>query len=134
MADGEDELQALVRDRAHELVLLVVAAAERAQLGLEGRAALGPAPLGADPVDRAVACRGDDPGRRVGRHAALRPALERDEERVLHGLLGTVEVAEDPGEDRDRLSRFAPEQAIDEKLRCSQAEASAPFIEPSSAA
>jgi hypothetical protein len=41
-----------------------------------------------------------------------RPALERDEERVLYRLLGAIEVAEDAGEDRDRLPRLAPEQAV----------------------
>jgi hypothetical protein len=33
----------------------------------------------------------------------------------LHRLLGAVEVAEDAGEDGDRLSRLAPEQAVDEE-------------------
>ena len=54
-----------------------------------------------------------------------RPALERDQERVLHRLLGAVEVAEDAGEDGDRLPRLAPEQAVDEDgLRSSGASAS----------
>ena len=35
-------------------------------------------------------------------------------ERVLHRLLGAVEVAEDAREDGDRLPRLAPEQAVDD--------------------
>jgi hypothetical protein len=41
-----------------------------------------------------------------------RPALERHEERVLYRLLSAIEVAEDAGENRDRLPRLAPEQAV----------------------
>jgi hypothetical protein len=49
------------------------------------------------------------------------PALQRDQERVLHRLLGAVEVAEDAGEYRDRLPRLAPEQAVqDGVLRAGQ--------------
>jgi hypothetical protein len=61
-----------------------------------------------------------------------RPALERDQERVLHRLLGAIEVAEDAGEDRDRLPRLAPEQAVqDGVLRAGQdAVASAPDESP----
>jgi hypothetical protein len=116
MADGEDQPQPLVGDRAHDRFLVVHVPAECAQLGLERRLAPGPAALAADPVDRAVARRGDDPRRRVGRRAIARPALEGDEERVLDGLLGAIEVAEDAREQRDRLPRLAPEQAVDEDV------------------
>ena len=130
MARREDQPQALVRDRAHELWLLVVlVAAERAQLGLERTAPAGPAALGADAVERAVAGGGDDPGRRVVGQSVDGPALERDQERVLHRLLGAVEVAEDVGQDGDRPSRLAPEQAVDEDVLGAgqEAAASAPF-------
>jgi hypothetical protein len=62
--------------------------------------------------------------------------LERGQEGVLHRLLGTVEITEDAGEDRDRLSRLEPEQAVDEDVLRSgrQAEASAPLATDSSAA
>ena len=53
------------------------------------------------------------------------PALERDQERVLHRLLGPVEVAEDAGEDGDRLSRLAPEQAVEIDALAQDAVASA---------
>jgi hypothetical protein len=54
-----------------------------------------------------------------------RPALERDDERILDGLLGAVEVAEDAGEDRDRLPRLAPEQAVEIDALAQDAVASA---------
>jgi hypothetical protein len=40
-----------------------------------------------------------------------RPALERDHERILHRVLGEVEVAEHADEGCGRPSRLAPEQA-----------------------
>jgi hypothetical protein len=63
-------------------------------------------------------------------HAAGRPALERDEERVLHRLLGAIEVAEDAGEDGDRLSRLAPEQAIEDGVLRSGQDAAASVAVP----
>jgi hypothetical protein len=60
-----------------------------------------------------------------------RPALQRDQERVLHRLLGAVEVAEDAGEDRDRLSRLAPEQAIEDGVLRAGQDAVASAAEPS---
>ncbi len=47
-------------------------------------------------------------------HAVARPALERDRVGVLHRLLGAVEVAQRAGEHGDRLSRLAPEQAVED--------------------
>ena len=70
-----------------------------------------------EPVDRAVARGRRDPRARVVGDPVPRPALQRDREGVLHGLLGEVEVAEHPDERRDRPSRLAPEQAVDD-LRC----------------
>jgi hypothetical protein len=117
MADREDQPQPLVGNRAHELVAFVgLVAPERAQLGLERGAPSRPAALGPDPVERAVARGGDDPARRIVREAVAGPALERGEEGVLDGLLGAIEVAEDAGEDGDRLSRLTPEQAVDEDV------------------
>jgi hypothetical protein len=61
--------------------------------------------------------------------------LERGEEGVLDRLLGAIEIAEDAGEDGDRLSGLAPEQAVDENvLGLGQAVASAPLGAPSTAA
>ena len=58
--------------------------------------------LAADAVDRAVARGRDDPGAGRPREPVARPALERRRERVLHRVLGELEVAEDAREDRRR--------------------------------
>jgi hypothetical protein len=76
--------------------------------------------LTTDPVDRAVARRRDDPRAGVVRDAVARPALERDDERVLDRLLGAVEVAERARQGRDRLPGLAPEQAVDGGPGCAQ--------------
>ena len=69
-------------------------------------------PVAADAVDRAVARRSSiEPRARVVRHAVARPALRRDRERLLRGLLGEVEVAEEAdqrGEDAPPLRRGRP--------------------------
>jgi hypothetical protein len=135
MTRREDQPQPLVRDRAHRLLVLVVAAAERAQVGLERRPAPGEAPFAPQPVDRPVARGRDDPGGGIVGQPALGPALERDQERVLDRLLGAVEIAEDAGEDGDRLSRLAPEQTVDENaLRSRQDAAAEPALAPDSIA
>ncbi len=48
------------------------------------------------------------------RDAAVGPDLECGDERVLHRLLGEVEVAEDADERRDRPSLLLAEQAVDD--------------------
>jgi len=53
------------------------------------------APALAQPVDRAEASRGNQPGPRAGRHTLYRPALDRRGERILKRLLGEIEVAEE---------------------------------------
>jgi hypothetical protein len=123
MAAGEHEPQALVGDGAERLGVLVgLGAADRGQ-ALEVGRALTAAGVPPQPVDGAVAGADGDPGSRVGGHAAGRPALQRDEERVLDGLLGAVEVAERPRERGDRLPRLAPEQAIGDDGRVAQVRA-----------
>ena len=49
----------------------------------------------------------------IGRDAALRPRLERADERVLDRLLGEVEVARHPDQRRDRPALLLAEQPID---------------------
>ena len=111
VAAGEDERQPVVGDRAHVVLLgrQLLEACE--QLGLLLEDALAP-----DAVDRAVARRGDDPGSGIARHAVARPALERRGEGVLHRVLGELEVAEDAGEDRDRMAPLLAEDLLD--VRC----------------
>ena len=60
--------------------------------------------------------------------AALGPDLERDEEGVLHRLLGEVEVAEHADERRDRPSRLLAEQAVDGLVRRAYRRASASWV------
>jgi hypothetical protein len=127
MAAGEDEREPLVGDRAH-LVLLVGELGEPGEelrLPLEGAVA-------ADPVDRAVPCRRDDPRTGVPRRAVPRPALERRRERVLYGVLGEVEVAEDADEDRDGTSPLLAEDRRD--VGYSRSTTGRTSIEPYSAA
>jgi hypothetical protein len=70
--------------------------------------------LAAQAVDRAVASDLGDPGARIVRNAVNRPALERDDERLLDRLLGGVEIAKDPDQGRDRPPRLMPEQTVDD--------------------
>jgi hypothetical protein len=44
-------------------------------------------------------------------------ALEGDHERLLHHLLGEVELAENADQGRDRPTRFLAEQAADDLVR-----------------
>jgi hypothetical protein len=118
MAAREDEAEPVVGDRTH--VVLRRPGANRRQLGLDLRLALEqlallgqPAPA-ANPVDGAVARRRRDPRTGVVRKAARRPRLERDDEGLLDGLLGQVEVAGDTDERRDRPPRLLAEQAVDD--------------------
>jgi hypothetical protein len=108
VAAGEEQPQAVVRDRVHGLVGLLAAAQ-----GLQLAQLLRVAALAAQAVDRAVARGAHDPAAGVGRDSVARPAFHRRGECLLNGLLGQVEVAENPDQGGDRPSRLAPEQAID---------------------
>ena len=80
--------------------------------------------LAAQPVDRAVARRREDPRRRLRRKAVARPALERGDERVLDRIFGQREVAEGARERCDRATGVVAEAARDASLDvspCSQA-------------
>jgi hypothetical protein len=80
---------------------------------LQDRLLLAQGPFAAQPVDRLVPGDAGDPCARVRRYAVPRPALDGDDERLLNGLLGRVEVAQDPNEGGDRPSRLVPEQTVD---------------------
>ena len=54
------------------------------------------------------------PGR--ARHAVARPALEGGRERVLHRVLGELEVTEDAREDRDGTAPLLSEDPLDVRL------------------
>jgi hypothetical protein len=67
----------------------------------------------AQPVDRLVPGDAGDPRARIRRYAVARPALQGDDERLLDGLLGRVEVTQDANEGGDRPSRLVLEQTVD---------------------
>jgi hypothetical protein len=89
VAAGEDELEALVRERR------LIHGVLRHERHVEEPRLRGEGALAADPVQRPVARRRDQPRPRARRHAVARPALRGDRERLLGGLLGEVEVAEE---------------------------------------
>src|ERR1700722_923703 len=64
-------------------------------------------------VDRAVARGGDDPSRRARGHPGLWPSVERGGERVLHRLLGEIDVPEDADEHGHRAAMLRAEHAFD---------------------
>jgi hypothetical protein len=70
-------------------------------------------PVAPDAVDGAVARRGDEPGARVGRLAVARPALGGDRERVLRGLLGEVEIAEEADQGREDSAPLVAEGLLE---------------------
>ena len=111
MAAREDELEALVaEDRLVHAVLLRGGPGAREQLRLGGER-----PLAADAVDRPVARGADEPGVRVGRRFVARPALRGDDERLLGGLLGEVEVAEEADQRGQDPAPLVPEDALDQR-------------------
>jgi hypothetical protein len=97
----EDELEALVRE-AH-LILTLLGHVHRlaALLLFELLRLARERAIAADPVDRAVARRAQQPPARVRRRTVAWPALRRDRERLLSGLLGEVEVAEKADQRRE---------------------------------
>src|SRR6266516_1075594 len=108
VAAGEDQTQPIVRHRALPLVL--ARRVERREplqlLELLRKAALAP-----QAVDGLVASRLGHPRTRVRGRALARPLLERRRKRLVHDLLGEVEVAEQAdqgGEDAPRLLAIEP--------------------------
>ena len=80
-----------------------------AELGADDREAAGPA----QHVDRLVARGRDDPGARVGRAPLRGHCCERGSERVLHRLLGDVEVADQPDDGRQDAAELVAVEALD---------------------
>jgi hypothetical protein len=78
-----------------------------------GRLLLPRAPrLPPPPVERLMPRRGGQPGRRVGRDPGGRPLAQRGRARLLHGLLGLLEVAEEPGHGRHRAPPVRAEDRV----------------------
>ena len=118
MARREHQAQQVVADvivdRRDELLL-------DGSAGVGGRSdlfvlALGEAPA-AQHVDRPVLRGGHEPGARVLRHARLRPALERRDERVLGEVFRQADVAHHAREPGDQTGRLDPPDRVDRSVR-----------------
>ena len=94
MAAGEDQAQDVV---THGSLLGRFAAAFHQQHSLCVPVLAGG--LAAEPVDRTVASRCDDPAGRARRQTDRRPSLGSDGESVLDRLLRKVDVAKSPDQD-----------------------------------
>src|SRR6187551_1823748 len=111
MAAGEDKAQALV---GNHVSLLGLARLQRGQqLGLPLKRA-----VTADPVDCPVSSRRQQPGARPVGRPFHGPALQRDRGRVLEGVLGEVEVAEDADQACENAPPLGAEDAL-ELVQCS---------------
>jgi hypothetical protein len=109
MAAGEDELEALVRDgRVLHAVLRGFRHVEQARLGCEGAVA-------ADAIDSAVPRGRHEPGARVGGRALAGPPLSGGSERLLSGLLGEVEVAEEADEAGEDAPPLVAEDLVEDR-------------------
>jgi hypothetical protein len=71
------------------------------------------APRAANPVERAVAGRGRDPGPRIARNPVARPRLERRDEGIGERLLGEVEVTQDADQRSQDPPGFLAERPLD---------------------
>ena len=69
--------------------------------------------LATDAVDRLVAGSGDDPTCRARRQSAGRPRAHRRGKRILHGVLGHVDVADDTHQDRHGATILGTEHPFD---------------------
>jgi hypothetical protein len=105
---GEDELEALVGDRRLvHFVLRGLGHVELAELHLER--AIAP-----NAVDCAIPRGRHEPGAGVRGSALAPPALGRDRERFLSGLLGEVEVAEDADQRGEDASPLGAEDLLED--------------------
>ena len=108
MAAGEDELEPLVGNRRLvHVVLRGLPHVEQAELRLE-RA------IAADAVDGAVAGRRYEPRARVRGSPFAGPPLGGDRERLLSGLLGEVEVAEEADQAGEDASPLVAEDLVED--------------------
>jgi len=76
---------------------------------------LGEGAVAADPVDRPVARGRHQPCARVVRHALSRPALGCDRERLLSGLLGQLEAAEEADQGGEDTTPFVAEDLLENR-------------------
>ena len=110
VAAGEDQLQPLVRDGGgvvHDRLRWLDLELTREQLRLRGQDT-----LSAKAVDGAVSRGRDQPADGVGRFPVAWPALGRDRERLLGGVLGQLDVAEDPDQRRQHATPVLAEDGV----------------------
>ena len=126
MAAGEDQAQPVVDDHAPVVVhrrLLLVLGLEGHQLG-QPLGAVGHRPVPAQAIDRAPPRGGRDPCPRIGRDAVAPPHRDRGLERVLHRVLGQLEVAGLPDQrgqhDRPFVAERARDRGRERGLSCSR--------------
>ena len=112
MAAGEDQSQTLVGDRA--VVEVEFVHRRGRSIVLEQPRLVLQRPLASDAVDGAVAPGGHQPGHRVLRRPLARPPLGGDRERLLGGLLGEVDVAEEADQGREDPAPLALEDLLDQ--------------------
>jgi hypothetical protein len=72
------------------------------------------APIAANAVDRAVAGRRHEPGPWVGGRPLARPPLGGDGERLLSGLLGEIEVAEEADQAGEDAAPLVAEDLVED--------------------
>ncbi len=84
--------------------------------GVEQARLLDERAVAAQAVDRAVAGGDRQPGTRIGRHAVAGPPLRGDRERLLSGLLGEVEVAEEADQAREDAAPLVAEDLLEQRL------------------
>lgn len=122
VAAREDESKSIIGD-GHVVVRYVYAGAVRRGVGavrLDGRLTrqflglVAQPPAAPEAIDGAVAGRGHDPRGGVHGQSPFRPRLDGRHERLLDGLLGKVEVAQDADQGRDRSPLLVAEQPVDD--------------------
>src|SRR5947209_9267735 len=107
MAAGEDQLESFIGENGlvHRVVGLF---ADLEQPRLRGQNA-----FAADPIDRPPPPGGDQPRARRGRDPVARPAFRRDRERLLGGLLGEVEIAEEAAQGSEDITPLVAEDPLE---------------------
>ena len=105
MAAREDEPELVVADRR-----------PRERIGLVDHGLLllpGPARLAAQSIERPVAGHGGEPSRRAFGQASGRPLLERDQDRLRHSVLRSVEVSGQPAEGGQDPATLHPQDLLE---------------------
>ena len=109
MAAGEEQLEPLVGNGG--LIHLVL----RGLRHIEQARLLGEGAVSPDPVDGPVARGRHQPGPRVVRCPVARPALRRDRERLLSGLLGELEAAEEADQVGEDAAPLVAEDLLEDR-------------------